>query len=621
MGNRPEWLFMFSTAFTIGAVFFRARAEPVEDKQALLDFLHNINHSLALRWDENSSVCNSWRGITCNRDHSRVIALYLSAVGLSGPIPTNTLSRLSALETVNLTSNSITGPFPSGFSELKNLTYLYIQFNDFSGPLPSDFSVWKNLAVADLSNNFFNGSIPPSISNLIHLTSLVLANNSLSGEIPDINIPTLLELNLANNNLSGMVPKSLLRFPSRAFSGNNLTLANARPRKKTSKRFGKSALLGVILGGSGLAFALIAAFLLLCYCDGGGENGLALKSQKKDRFLKKDISQSHCRKNKIEFFEDCNFAFDLEDLLRASAEVLGKGTYGTTYKANIEDSAVVVVKRLKEVIIGKREFEQQMEVVGRIRHDNVAALRAYYYSKEEKLMIYDYYEQSSVSAMLHGKRGEERISLDWNSRLGIAIGAARGLAHVHAQQGGRLVHGNIKASNIFLNSDGYGCISDIGLATLMGTIMPPSLRSAGYRAPEVTDLRKASHASDVYSFGVLLLELLTGKCPMHATGSEEAIHLVRWVNSVVREEWTAEVFDAQLLRFPSTEEKMVQMLQLAMACVARVPEQRPKMPDVLRMMEEIRRPGSENQLWSESRSAASTPTPQATDVPSFSVDA
>lgn len=183
------------------------------------------------------------------------------------------------------------------------------------------------------------------------------------------------------------------------------------------------------------------------------------------------------------------------------------------------------------------------------------------------------------------------------------------------------MHGNIKASNIFLNSEGYGCISDTGLATLMSPTMPPSLRNAGYRAPEVTDPRKASHASDVYSFGVFLLELLTGKGPMHATSSEEAIHLVRWVNSVVREEWTAEVFDVQLLRFPNIEEEMVQMLQLAMACVVRTPEQRPKMPDVLRMIEDILRPNNtENRLSSESRSAASTPTQPANDVPSTSAD-
>lgn len=128
-----------------------------------------------------------------------------------------------------------------------------------------------------------------------------------------------------------------------------------------------------------------------------------MKSQKKEMSLKEGVSGSHDKNSKLVFFEGCNLVFDLEDLLRASAEVLGKGTFGTAYKAALEDASTVVVKRLKEVNVGKREFEQQMEIVGGIRHENVVALRAYYYSKDEKLMVYDYYEQGSVSAMLHGK--------------------------------------------------------------------------------------------------------------------------------------------------------------------------------------------------------------------------
>ncbi|MCH94603.1 putative inactive receptor kinase, partial [Trifolium medium] len=89
------------------------------------------------------------------------------------------------------------------------------------------------------------------------------------------------------------------------------------------------------------------------------------------------------------------------DLLRASAEILGKGTFGTTYKAALEDATTVAVKRLKEVTVGKREFEQQMEVVGKIKHENVDTLRAYYYSKDEKLVVSDYYQQGSVSSILH----------------------------------------------------------------------------------------------------------------------------------------------------------------------------------------------------------------------------
>jgi len=193
-----------------------------------------------------------------------------------------------------------------------------------------------------------------------------------------------------------------------------------------------------------------------------------------------------------------------------------------------------------------------------------------------------------TSVCFTGQKGEDRIPLDWGTRLRIAVGAARGIAHIHSKNGGKFVHGNIRSSNIFLNSCQYGCVSDFGLAAVMSPLAPPIARAAGYRAPEVSDTRKATQASDVYSFGVCLLELLTGKSPVHATGGDELIHLVRWVHSVVREEWTAEVFDLELLRYPHVEEEMVEMLQIALNCVARVPDQRPKMPDLLRMIEDVR---------------------------------
>lgn len=224
---------------------------------------------------------------------------------------------------------------------------------------------------------------------------------------------------------------------------------------------------------------------------------------------------------------------------------------------------------------------------------------------------------------LAGNRGEGRTPLAWETRLRIAIGAARGIAQIHLENGGKLVHGNIKASNVFINSQGYGCVSDLGLATLMSPMPPAVMRAAGYRAPEVTDTRKATQTSDVYSFGVLLLELLTGKSPIHSIGGDEVIHLVRWVHSVVREEWTAEVFDVELLRFPNIEEEMVDMLQIGMSCVVRMPEQRPKMPDVVKRVEEIRRLNTGNRPSTETKSEVSTstptPTPQASEMGSSSV--
>lgn len=134
----------------------------------------------------------------------------------------------------------------------------------------------------------------------------------------------------------------------------------------------------------------------------------------------------------------------------------------------------------------------------------------------------------------------------------------------------------------------------------MSSIALPISRAAGYRAPEVTDTRKATQQADVYSFGVVLLELLTGKSPIHtAAGGDEIVHLVRWVYSVVREEWTAEVFDLELMRYPNIEEEMVEMLQIAMSCVVRMPDQRPHMPQVVKMIENVRQIDTQNRPSSE----------------------
>lgn len=144
----------------------------------------------------------------------------------------------------------------------------------------------------------------------------------------------------------------------------------------------------------------------------------------------------------------------------------------------------------------------------------------------------------------------------------------------------------------------------------MSPIAPPVPRNPGYRAPEITDPRKVTQASDVYSFGIVLLELLTGKSPVHGQGSDEVIHLVRWVQSVVREEWTGEVFDVELLRYSNIEEEMVAVLQIGLNCVTRLPEQRPKIGDMVKMLEEMRA-GNSPSVGTKSPGSTATPTSAA----------
>ncbi|KAM7256404.1 hypothetical protein ACFE04_012145 [Oxalis oulophora] len=613
---------------TILSLILQTNADPLAntDKEALLDFINTMHHSRYLNWNPNTPVCNQWTGITCNKDGSRVTEVRLPGMGFRGQIPPNTIGRLTGLQVLSLRSNAINGGIPYDFVNLRDLSGIYLQFNNLSGELPVDFSVWKNLSVVNFSNNRFTGRIPSSLSNLTLLQALNLANNSLCCQIPELSNPHLQLLNLSNNILTGTLPISLRKFPNSAFAGNNLSPATLSPElpptiapssepneKKPGNGGGGSKLRGymlwiVIIVASVILLVAFSVLVIICCFRKKSESDLFSENLNKGQMSpEKVVSRTQDANNRLFFFEGCTYAFDLEDLLRASAEVLGKGTFGISYKAVLEDATSVVVKRLKEVHAGKRDFEQQMEVVGSIKHENVVELKAYYYSKDEKLMVYDYYSQGSVSAMLHGKNGEGKISLDWDRRMKIAVGTARGIACIHETNGGKLVHGNIKSANIFLNPNGYGCVSDLGLITIMSPLAPPISRAAGYRAPEVTDTRKTAQSADVYSFGVVLLELLTGKSPIHTIGGDEIVHLVRWVHSVVREEWTAEVFDVELLRYPNIEEEMVEMLQIAMSCVVRMPDQRPKMADVVKMMESVRQFDATGN-WSGNKSENSTPT-------------
>lgn len=195
--------------------------------------------------------------------------------------------------------------------------------------------------------------------------------------------------------------------------------------------------------------------------------------------------------------------------------------------------------------------------------------------------------------------------MDWEARTRAALCAARGVAHLHTAH--RLAHGDIKSSNLLLRPDpDAAALSDYCLYQLF----PPAparpggssgaTGGGGYRAPELTDARRPTLSSDVYALGVLFLELLTGRSPAHhasggsgmldgGSGGSGALDLPRWVQSVVREEWTAEVFDAELVRpgGGAAEEEMVALLQVAMACVSTAPDARPAAADVVRMVEEV----------------------------------
>ncbi|KAE8708039.1 putative inactive receptor kinase [Hibiscus syriacus] len=573
-------------------------------------------------WNLSSSPC-TWTGVNCSGD--RVVELRMPGMGLSGKLPI-AIGNLTQLQTLSLRFNALSGPIPSDFSKLTSLRNLYLQGNGFSGEIPVFLFTLQNLIRLNLADNNFTGSIPESVNNLTRLGTLYLENNHLSGILPDIRLPTLVQLNVSFNQLNGSIPKGLSGQPRTAFQGNALCgkpLVSCGGTQSSGSKFSGGAIAGIVIG-SVLVFLLIL-ILLICLCrrksgkkmesrdigpakqaeveiprekaieeDNNRSNGLPgdvgtnNRSNGLSRVAKKDAKSNGSKS--LLFFGKAAKVFDLDDLLRASAEVLGKGAFGTTYKATLETGMVVAVKRLKDVMVPEKEIEEKMVVVGAMDHDNLVPLKACYFNGDEKLLVYDYMPMGSLSALLHGNRGAGRTPLNWDTRWGIALGAAKGIAYLHSK-GPITSHGNIKSSNILLTTSYEARVSDFGLAQLASSPSAPT-RVDGYRAPEVTDVRKVSQKADVYSFGILLLELLTGKTPTHALLNEEGVDLPRWVQSVVREEWTAEVIDLELLRDPDVEEDMVQLLQLAIDCTAQYPDNRPSMAKVMSRIEQLGRSSS-----------------------------
>lgn len=468
---------------------------------------------------------------------------------------------------------------------------------------------------------------PDLSTSLVRLKELNLTNNELYGQIPDGLLKKFTERSFTGNEgLCGSNP-----LPACSFAGTPPAAASAQTvpsnpsslpstpivdqdKKQTKKGLSPGAIVAIVVANC-VALLVIISFIVAYYCGRYSRDGRSSNSKSGSENGKRRSSYGSEKKvyasngggggdsdgttatdrSKLVFY-DRKKQFELEDLLRASAEMLGKGSLGTVYKAVLDDGCIVAVKRLKDANpCARKEFEQYMDIIGKLKHPNIVKLRAYYYAKEEKLLVYDYLPNCSLHTLLHGNRGPGRIPLDWTTRISLMLGAARGLARIHEEYSvSKVPHGNIKSSNVLLDKNGVACISDFGLALLLNPVHATA-RLGGYKAPEQAETKRLSQKADVYSFGVLLLEVLTGKTPSQYPSptrlveeEEEAVDLPKWVRSVVRDEWTAEVFDQELLRYKNIEEELVAMLQVAFACVVPQPDKRPTMLEIAKLIDDIR---------------------------------
>ncbi|KAL6504619.1 hypothetical protein OROHE_023377 [Orobanche hederae] len=604
------------------------------DASALLDFKSKADSRNELDFSPKtaSDFCK-WEGVQCS--DSRAVKVILQNMKLGGVFGPNTLTQLPQLRVLSLRNNSLTGPIPD-LSGLINLKLLFLSRNYFSGAVPPSISTLRRLKTLDLSYNMLSGSIPLSLNGLDRLYYLRLDFNRFNGSVPPFNQSSLQIFNVSHNDLTGAIPvtPTLSRFNTTSFALNpglcgeivhkecrstrpffgaappvsadlsqtaQLQNGAAMSSKGVMQKHTRVALvIGFALGASLFVVALVCSVFAVRKYRRSGESTkttleasvtgnaeavtrieeendeLAQKVKRVQEEKEKHLLEMAGRSGSLAFCAGEAQVYTLDQLMRACAELLGMGSMGTTYKAVLDNRLIVTVKRLDGGrLAGTRPevFEGHMESVGGLRHPNLVPLRAYFQAQEERLLVYDYQPNGSLFSLIHGSNSSKAKPLHWTSCMKIAEDAAQGLCHIH--QARRLVHGNLKSSNILLNSDFEACLTDYCLVALAYPSSEEDANSIAYKAPEMLKFnnREATTKSDVYSFGVLLLELLTGKHPWEhpSTTPDE---MVCWMRSVRDEH--------------GGENRSEMLLEVALVCSVDSAEQRPTMWQVLKMIQEIK---------------------------------
>ncbi|KAL2234940.1 proline-rich receptor-like protein kinase PERK9 isoform X2 [Sesamum indicum] len=276
----------------------------------------------------------------------------------------------------------------------------------------------------------------------------------------------------------------------------------------------------------------------------------------------------------------------------SSQNLLGAGGFGSVYKGRLADGREVAVKQLKiGGGQGDREFRSEVEIISRVHHRHLVSLVGYCISEDKRLLVYDYLPNNTLYFHLHG---EGRPVMDWATRVRIAVGAARGIAYLHEDCHPRIIHRDIKSSNILLDSNFEARVSDFGLAKLAMDanthITTRVMGTFGYMAPEYASSGKLTEKSDVYSFGVVLLELVTGRKPVDTSQPLGDESLVEWARPLLSHALETEDFSG--LADPRLEGnyvggEMFRLIEAAAACVRHSSMKRPTMGQVVRAFDSM----------------------------------
>ncbi|KAL6539662.1 hypothetical protein OROHE_011433 [Orobanche hederae] len=530
--------FFFTKAFSV-----QFRNPEVEALTAIREDLVDPHGALS-NWDEDSADPCSWSMITCNPDNL-VTALGVPSQGLSG-----SLSWMIA----NIT----------------NLKQVLLQNNNISGYIPKELGYLPNLQTLDISNNKFSGHIPESLGFLKHLQYLDLSFNNLSGPVPTFPTKTF---NILGN------PRICGNHSSEKCSGLTMASPHSFYINPSSDRT-KSKKLAVALG---VSLSLISILVILF-------GYLLWKRTKKTKQSILNFTDHH--------EEDLGLArlgnlrnFTFKELQHAtdcfsSKNILGAGGFGNVYRGKLGDGTLVAVKRLKDLTAttGELQFRTELGMISLAVHRNLLRIVGYCATPNERLLVYPFMSNGSVASRLRGKP-----ALDWQTRKRIAIGAARGLLYLHEQCDPKIIHRDVKAANVLLDDYLEAVVGDFGLAKQLdhaeSHVTTVVRGTVGHIAPEYLSTGQSSEKTDVFGFGILLLELITG---MRALEFGKSVNrkgaMLEWVKKIPKEKKIELLVDGELgTNYDQVE--IGEMLQVAILCTQYLPAHRPKMSEVVRMLE------------------------------------
>ncbi|XP_078436770.1 receptor-like protein kinase 2 [Wolffia australiana] len=526
----------------------------------------------------------------CNRS---LTSLHASRNLIRGEIPQE-IGFIASLRDLDLSRNLITGEIPPDLGRLKVLRSLILGWNKIDGQIPSEIGLMSALETLDLSSNSLSGVIPEELSKLRNLSVLLLRDNNLSGPFPGgfSRLTSLSQFDVSGNNLSGSIPVNagevicggaarnpLLRpCPGKPSSFALSPLTDGRARRQPPES-GARRLATASAVSAAAVFALVAALAGVFFFARG----------------RIPTIRSPGRRD-LTVFADIGVPLTFDGVVRSTgnfnaSNCIGSGGFGATYKAEIAPGLSIAIKRLSVGRFhGAQQFHAEVKTLGRWAHPNLVTLLGYHVSQSEMFLIYNYLPGGNLEKFI-----QERSTrgVDWRALHRIALDVARALAHLHDRCVPRILHRDVKPSNILLDDVGRAYLSDFGLARLLGGSETHATTGVagtfGYVAPEYALTCRVSDKADVYSYGVVLMELLSDKKALDPSFSPygNGFNIVGWAAKLSREGRPGEFFFDGLWD-AGPQEDLVEALSLAVLCTADSPVVRPPMRQAVQILRQLR---------------------------------